>query len=305
MPPPRARTWGRRGQTSVVRVRGRSWHHWSIAAMCCYKQGETSRLIYRPRRHRKHKGKGCDSFSWRDYRDLAVGAHLQLKAPIVLVWENLNTRLAAGMRQYADEHDWLTIVQLLSYAPDLNPVEGVWSLLRRGPLANTAFTDDDHLKRTLRRGLRHIQLRPDLINGCLAGTGLSLTHHPTTIPTFGPHEGAQKRTQSGRPRTPGQQTPHHHRQPGHPARGVADRRRPGTAEGVGGVPRPVGRPEGRWSHAGVQGVRTSRGRIHRADLREFRRAGRARQGLLVGSAEPGSRSARALAYLASMAAPRR
>ncbi|MFD7409787.1 IS630 family transposase, partial [Streptomyces sp. NPDC059866] len=56
--------------------------------------------------------------------------------------------------------------------------EGVWSLLRRGPLANTAFTDDEHLERTLRRGLRHIQLRPDLVDGCLVGTGLTL--HPTT-----------------------------------------------------------------------------------------------------------------------------
>ncbi|GGL06012.1 hypothetical protein GCM10010094_78430 [Streptomyces flaveus] len=58
--------------------------------------------------------------------------------------------------------------------------EGIWSLLRRGPLANVAFTDDDHLERTLRRGLRHIQHRPDLIDGCLSGTRLTLTRHPTT-----------------------------------------------------------------------------------------------------------------------------
>ena len=83
---------------------------------------------------------------------------------------NLNTHRAAGMREYAAAHEWLTIIQLPSYAPDLNPVEGVWSLLRRGPLANTAFTDDEHLERTLRRGLRHIQLQPDLIDDCLAGT---------------------------------------------------------------------------------------------------------------------------------------
>ncbi|PBD02403.1 putative transposase [Streptomyces sp. Ag82_O1-15] len=181
MTPPRARTWGRRGHTPVVRVRGRSWRRWSIAAMCCYKPGETSRLIYRPRRHRKHKGKGRDTFAWSDYRDLVVRAHIQLQAPIVLIWDNLNTHRASGMRDYAAAHDWLTILQLPSYAPDLNPVEGVWSLLRRGPLANTAFTDDEHLERTLRRGLRHIQLRPDLIDGCLAGTGLTLTHQPTTI----------------------------------------------------------------------------------------------------------------------------
>lgn len=107
-------------------------------------------------------------------------AHLHLGAPIVLIWDNLNTHWAAGMRQYAADHDWLTIVQLPSYAPDLNPVEGVWSLLRRGPLANVAFTDDAHLERVLRRGLRRIQHHPELIDGCLAGTGFSLTHHPTT-----------------------------------------------------------------------------------------------------------------------------
>ncbi len=98
-----------------------------------------------------------------------------------MIWDNLNTHRAAGMREYAAAHDCLTIVQLPSYAPDLNPVEGIWSLLRRGPLANVAFTDEEHLEQTLRRGLRHIQLRPDLIDGCLAGTGLTLTHLPTTI----------------------------------------------------------------------------------------------------------------------------
>ncbi|MGW3174672.1 IS630 family transposase [Streptomyces sp. NPDC001153] len=180
MTPPRARTWGRRGHTPVMRVRARSWRRWSIAAMCCYRPGETSRLIYRPRRHRKHRGKGRDTFAWSDYRDLVVRAHIQLQAPSVLIWDHLNTHRAAGMREYAAAHDWLTIVQLPSYAPDLNPVEGIWSLLRRGPLANTAFTDDEHLERTLRQGLRHIQLRPELIDGCLAGTGRRLTHQPTT-----------------------------------------------------------------------------------------------------------------------------
>ncbi|MBB5110062.1 hypothetical protein FHS40_009192, partial [Streptomyces spectabilis] len=38
---------------------------------------------------------------------------------------------------------------------------------------------DKHLDRTLRRSLRHIQHRPDLIDGCHAATGLTLTtSHP-------------------------------------------------------------------------------------------------------------------------------
>jgi putative transposase len=41
-------------------------------------------------------------------------------------------------------------------------------------MANTAFTDPDHLTRTLRRGLAHIQRHPELIDGCLIETGLTL-----------------------------------------------------------------------------------------------------------------------------------
>ncbi|MFD7932710.1 IS630 family transposase, partial [Streptomyces sp. NPDC059742] len=37
MTPPVARTWGRRGQTPVIRVRGRSRRRTSVAALCCYK----------------------------------------------------------------------------------------------------------------------------------------------------------------------------------------------------------------------------------------------------------------------------
>nr|WP_235619386.1 transposase [Embleya scabrispora] len=171
MTPPHARTWGRRGSTPVVRVRGGSRGRVSIAALACYKPGERPRLIYRPRLHTRRKGERR-SFAWKDYRDLAVRAHLQLGGPIVLVWDNLNTHLASGLREYAAAHDWLTIRQLPSYAPDLNPVEGIWSLLRRGFTGNVAFTDADHLVRTIRQGLRHIQRHPHLIDGCLAETGL-------------------------------------------------------------------------------------------------------------------------------------
>ncbi|WEB45560.1 transposase [Streptomyces yunnanensis] len=180
MTPPRANTWGPCGQTPVVRVRGRSWRRWSIAALCCYKSGKRSRPIYQPRPYRRRKNER-KSFDWTDYRDLVRRAHLQLGGPVMLIWDNLNTHLTAGMREYIAEHDWRTVFQLPPYAPDLNHVEGIWSLLRRGPLANVAFADNEHLVRTLRRGLRQIQYRPHLINACLTETGLTTSNkHPTT-----------------------------------------------------------------------------------------------------------------------------
>ncbi|MFJ9864267.1 transposase [Streptomyces sp. NPDC101165] len=166
--------------TLVIRVRGRSRRRISIATLTCYKPGERARLIYRPRRDDGRRD-GRKSFAWTDYRDQLITAHQQLGGPIVLIWDNLNVHLAAGMRQFIAERDWLTVYQLPSYAPDLNPVEGIWSLLRRGRLSNTAFTTPEHLIQTIRGGLRTIQYRPGVIDGCLAGAGLSLPSTTTRV----------------------------------------------------------------------------------------------------------------------------
>ena len=79
------------------------------------------------------------------------------------------------MRDFIATHDWITSFQLPPYTPDLNPVEGIWSVVRHRGQCNTAFTDPDHLMRVLRRTLREIQYRPDITDGCLVATGLTLT----------------------------------------------------------------------------------------------------------------------------------
>ena len=58
-----------------------------------------------------------------------------------------------------------------AYAPDLNPADGIWSLLKRA-IANFAAAGLDGLVRIVKRKLKKLQYRPHLIDGCLAGTGL-------------------------------------------------------------------------------------------------------------------------------------
>jgi len=176
MTPPTARTWSRRGRTPVVRVRGRSRRRLSVAALACYKPGHRSRLIYRLCPDARPDGR--KSFSWKDYRDLIQIAHQQLGGPIVLVWDNLNTHLTAGMRRYIAGRDRLTVYQLPPYASDLNPVEGIWSVLRRTTTVNRAFADPNDLITAVRRGLCQLQYRPDILDGCLAGTGLACPPPP-------------------------------------------------------------------------------------------------------------------------------
>jgi DDE superfamily endonuclease len=70
--------------------------------------------------------------------------------------------------------DWLTIFQLPPYAHELNPVELVWSHLKRS-LANLAKRNLAQLIALARTRLKRMQYRPALLDGFLASTGLDLT----------------------------------------------------------------------------------------------------------------------------------
>ena len=73
-----------------------------------------------------------------DYAGLITAAHQQLHAPVISIWDNLNTHISAVMRTFTSAHpDWLTVIQLPAYAPDLNPAEGVWANMKNG-LGNLA-----------------------------------------------------------------------------------------------------------------------------------------------------------------------
>ena len=173
--PPKARTWAGRGRTPQVAVSGRGGRV-SMAALVCYRPGHRSRLFYRLLVHRRRAGERR-SFSEDDYAALVDAAHAQLQAPIILVWDNLNVHRSAAMRRFCDAHDWLTVVQLPAYAPELNATEGVWAHVKRG-LGNLLAGSVDELAVSAKRLLKRIQYRPELIDGFRAQTGLTLDPQP-------------------------------------------------------------------------------------------------------------------------------
>jgi DDE superfamily endonuclease len=130
--PPKAKTWAPRGHTPIARVSGKGSGRVSIAGLACYKPGSRSRLFYRARVHRGRKGERR-SMSGADYASLVTAAHQHLSAPIILIWDNLNTHSSAAMRRFIEAHpDWLTEARLPAYAPDLNAVEGACANMKTG-----------------------------------------------------------------------------------------------------------------------------------------------------------------------------
>jgi transposase len=156
----------------VVKVTGGSNRRVSLAALPAVKPGQRPRLIYRvhhARRNGPRKG-----FTETDFARLLDAAHQQLGGPIVLIWDNLNTHVSAAMTALIAARDWLTVYRLPPYAHELNPVEPVWSHLKRS-LANLAKRNLAQLTALIKARLKRMQYRPGLLDGFLASTGLDFS----------------------------------------------------------------------------------------------------------------------------------
>lgn len=96
-----------------------------------------------------------------------------LRAPMALVWDRSNTHRTPNIR------DFLTgigsySVHFPSYAPELNPVEYVWSYLKTKPLANLACPHVEELALIGRRHARSIQHQPSLLRSFIDHSPLPL-----------------------------------------------------------------------------------------------------------------------------------
>ncbi|MCP3820576.1 transposase [Streptomyces sp. A3M-1-3] len=171
--PAKGRTWSRRGRTPVI-VTGKGSGRVLMAGMVCVKPGRETRLIYRTQLYRGRTGEK-KGFRAREFAALLTAAHQQLGgAPLIVVWDYATTHHAKALRKFCDPNsDWLTIVRLPPYAPDLNPVEGVWAHLKKS-LASLAPSSIEDLIPLVKNRLRHLQNHPDVLNGFVTETGLAL-----------------------------------------------------------------------------------------------------------------------------------
>jgi hypothetical protein len=75
------------------------------------------------------------------------------------------------MRAWVAGQDWLEGACPPPSAPELSPVEGMWSSVKAHELANLGAKTIDAVGRAARRGLRRIQRAPELLLGFLGQGG--------------------------------------------------------------------------------------------------------------------------------------
>ncbi len=101
----------------------------------------------------------------------------QLLRPIpgklLVVWDGASIHHGQAVKDFlaAGAAARLHLERLPAYAPELNPAEGVWNLLKRRELPNRCCMDLDELRWELGLAIRRLQRRRHLIRACFAQCG--------------------------------------------------------------------------------------------------------------------------------------
>jgi transposase len=98
----------------------------------------------------------------------------QVRGTLLVIWDGapihhcqaVKDFLAAGAAQRRH------LERLPAYAPELNPDEGVWNLLKRGELKNRCCHDLDELRWELGLALRRVRRHTDRLLACVRHAGL-------------------------------------------------------------------------------------------------------------------------------------
>jgi transposase len=92
-----------------------------------------------------------------------------------LVWDGLPAHRSLAMRHWLGrQRSWLVVEPLPGYAPELNPVEGLWANLKGVELANLAADTLAEVTAAAERGIQRIRATHWPAYSFLRHCGLSL-----------------------------------------------------------------------------------------------------------------------------------
>lgn len=161
------RTWAPRGTTPILLQRGR--HHEkvsAIAALVVSLDRDHVRLFFRLHPDENIKIPLILSFLRQLSRQLG-------KNPFLVVWDRLNAHRAKTTATFLKANAAGSVL-LPPYAPELNPVEYIWSYLKVNPMANDPHMDTESLAKTTRHHGKALQRREHLLRSFLKHSPLFL-----------------------------------------------------------------------------------------------------------------------------------
>ena len=157
------RTWAKRGQTPIVR------HHLTrdhLSAICALVQNG------------RHKGRLLvqvrdKAFCGQSMIGFLLHLLRHLKGKLLVIWDGAPIHRAQAVKDFLTQGGAARVhlEQLLAYAPEVNPDEGIWSYLKRVELRNVCCDDLPELRRELRLAAVRLRHKRKALRGCIIECG--------------------------------------------------------------------------------------------------------------------------------------
>ena len=160
-------TWAPRGKTPVL-IHPFNWKRLSVAAVVGYGPwGRDAWVVF---------GTRAGAYDEDSLVELLGELHRHLDGDkVTLIWDGLPSHRSRLMRRYiASQRRWLVVERLPAYAPELNPVEGLWGNLKGTELANFCVATIGEAATAADAGLSRIGEDARLCWAFLRHAGLSL-----------------------------------------------------------------------------------------------------------------------------------
>jgi hypothetical protein len=161
------RTWSPRGKTPLLYHKTHSHTKVSVIAALCIP----------PCRRRL-------GLFFRLHPDANINAPLvvaflknllkELYGPVLVIWDRSVPHRSKKVQALWNTNTRLHLSFLPPYAPEINPVEYVWSYTKMNPLANVTAMDVAALATRTRRSVKSIQKKQPLLRSFIKASGLPL-----------------------------------------------------------------------------------------------------------------------------------
>jgi transposase len=114
------------------------------------------------------------SMDKHDFVDFLKDIKLEMKGKkLLLIWDGLPAHRAKLVTEYIEsQKHWLRVERYPAYAPELSPVEFIWSPMKTRDLANIPPRGLKHLKQIIYRSFRRIKADKVLLRNCLRKVGV-------------------------------------------------------------------------------------------------------------------------------------
>jgi len=152
--PMAVRTWAPRGQTPILRVKLTYDHLSTISGITL-----DGRLFMQVRQE-------CyDSAAVVDFLRVLLR---KIPGKVLVIWDGAPIHRGHEIKDFlkAGAAKRLHLEQLPSYAPDLNPDEGIWNYLKRVELGNVCCPHLDQLSTQLMRAKERLRHKREVIRSC-------------------------------------------------------------------------------------------------------------------------------------------